>query len=1312
VVHSRVLNADQQEEFMKRGKDSHSKEPLHTTCTSLRHFRYDRYVALLTLVVLFLTLAQAGAQLYTGSVTGLVSDPSGAIVPGAGVTLTDTEKGYENKVKSDSNGRYLFRSVPPGSYRISVDATGFETARREGIKLDVNQNISSDFQLRIGSENQVVDVKAGAVQIQTEDAVTGQVVNRRFVNDLPLLDRNFFNLTRLAPGVVETNVPNSTSPVNFNSNGSRNSTADVLIDGASATNFEQNSGQTAAPYTPSVDSVEEFKVEQSNFTAEFGFAGTSIINVVTRSGTNQFHGSAFEFLRNSATDANEWFNNKNGNPIPPLKKHDFGGSIGGPIFKNKTFFFFDFEGRRERNFASNTFGVPTLCERGIGTNCAIGDPNNVAAGLTQGASKLGNFAELCLLSGASFDNTGQCTDPAGQLWDPYTGVFDTTQSTAVRSNFIPFNNLAGYISPGNPKLAGTPFALTPGVPGNLLDPVASKFFQLFPLPTVAATDLATIQSQNFFASGVSKNSTNQWDLKIDHRFSDHDSLSVKYSQQSADSSSFNCFQDVADPCTGGPVNSTRHLVSINHVHTFGPRLLLTLTYGYVRGFDFAHGIGGEFPNIDQAFADVGFPSYLNHGFHVFPTIEFTADYNTQLGSQIFSITREGQDSHHLAGTVGWLHGNHDFKFGGEGRLHRINHTNPGWPAGDFTFDRSGSNQIANNTDNTAGGDSLASFLIGVGPPGLSGGGCTPCQVGFVNAVSTQSFRYAAFVQDNYRPTSKLTMNLGLRYELSMPRTERFNRMNWLDPNVASPLQVPGLPPLRGGEVFANPNDRSNYYIDYKAIQPRFGFAYQLHQNFVFRGGYGIYYSTPRSGAAGTGPWGYQGFDVQPPWITTFQFDHATPYNTLKNPSCQFPQGGNVVCGVPAPPGSAKGLLNDIGTDAVGPIRRISQNIPYEQAWSFGFQVELPKKVLLDTSYVGKKGTHLYLGGFRNNNFLGPQVLQLTPGQRANLFNPVPNPFFFDPTSGGTCDPTRFICDPTVALSAQTIPAFQSPDQPLHVPFPQFTSFSGDSPPIANSIYHALQIRLEREFANGLQFLATYAWSKSIDNASATDDSNVFLGGGTTDGSTLAVQNPFDLGAERAVSVFDIPHVFQFSYVYQFPFGRGKRFGSNIHPVLNAILGGWQTNGIIRITAGRPVIPLLDSSNPIPTWGQRPDLLEPLRRASTSVQASTDPNTGTSYFANPDALAQPADFTLGTAPRTISNVRQPGARDVSMSLFKEFPLAAIHEGMRLEFRAESFNTFNHPQFAGPNTNVGSSDFGFITSTVNSPREMQFGLKLYF
>ena len=272
------------------------------------------------------------AQLYSGSVTGVVTDPSGAVVPLAKVTLTDEDKGYAFAATTDPNtGRYLFGSVPPGTYRITVEATNFESQRKESIHLDISQNISVDFSLTLGKAKEAVEVKASSVHLETEDAVTGQVVNRKFVNDLPLVDRNFNNLTYLAPGITETDAPgtkNAQGGINFNSNGSRNATADVLIDGASATNFDQNSGIQNVPYTPSVDSIEEFRVEQTNFSAEYGFAGGTIVNVVTRSGTNQFHGSLYEFFRNSVMDANEWFNNASGTPIPPLKRNDFGGTRG------------------------------------------------------------------------------------------------------------------------------------------------------------------------------------------------------------------------------------------------------------------------------------------------------------------------------------------------------------------------------------------------------------------------------------------------------------------------------------------------------------------------------------------------------------------------------------------------------------------------------------------------------------------------------------------------------------------------------------------------------------------------------------------------------------------------------------------------------------------------------------------------------------------------------------------------------------------------------------------------------------------------
>jgi len=1279
-------------------------------------------------LALFLLSPAAQGQLYTGSVTGLVTDPSGASVPSAKVTLVDQEKGYAFNAVTDSTGRYLFRSIAPGTYKIKVEAPSFQSQEQAGVKLDVSQNVSIDFALKVGVVNDVVEVKADTVQLQTEDAVTGQVVNRKFVNDLPLVDRNFTNLAFLAPGVTETNAPgtkNSQGGINFNSNGSRNATADVLIDGATASNFDQNSGLNNVLYTPSVDSVEEFKVQQANFTAEYGFSAGALINVVTRSGTNQFHGSVYEFFRNSVMDANDWFNNKNGNPIPALKRNDFGGSVGGPIRKDKTFFFFDYEGIRERDATNAVAGVPTAAERN------------------------GDFGVLCGANGGTFDATGLCSAPGGQLWDPYSGSFNSTPEPsnpnvgpgALRQTFIPFNNLATYQSAGNPNLVGTPFQLA-ARPGNLIDPAAAKLIQLFPMPTVSATDLSTLQNSNWFGSGVNPLSNNQFDIKIDHRFSERDLLSAKYSQQNGTSNSFDCFNNVADPCTGGPVLLHRHIFALSHTHTFSPALVLTATYGFQRAFDNQQGISGNDSSAQQAIAQVGLPSYLNHGFGTLPAISINgygpannSGNNTNIGTNPFSILREGQIVHHVDGTVSWVHKKHELKFGGEWRLHQINFTQPGWPSGAFNFDFSGSSQVS--SDPSSGGDGLASFLMGIGPPSNGGGGCTPCQVGFVNFVSTESFQYGAFAQDTYHLTSKLTLNLGLRYELGTPRTERFNRMNSLDPTAASPLQLTpaqitlaqsqGLPAsaiqtlsnLQGVEVFAGTNGRSNYDTDFKNIQPRFGLAYQAPHGFVIRGGYGIYFSTPRSGASGTGPWGFQGFDVQPPWLTTLNVDHATPWNTLSNSSCQF--AAPFTCGVAAPPGNSLGAFNDIGFAAVGPIKRQSLNTPYEEAWSFGFQKELPGKVLFDASYVGKKGTHLYLGGFRENNHLPLSAVTDSSGnllpasQLANLNNFVSNPFF-DPNPG-PCDRTHYICDPNSSLSQSTVQEFQ-----LLLPFPQYAGFQGDSPPVANSIYHALQVRAEREFSNGLQFLVTYTWSKSIDDASASDDSFVFLGGGTTGGSTLAVQNPFDLRAERAVSVFDIPHIFQASFVYELPVGRGKAFGNQLHPIVDGIIGGWHINGIIRVNSGRPIIPTLLNTNPIPTFGQRPILTGTLKPASGSPENFT--SSGTSYFANAglDALGNNigvlqdtsvvAPFTLGSAPRAITSVRQPGARNADMSLFKEFALSRLREGMRLEFRAESFNTFNHPQFQGPDAVVGDSNFGLITSQLNQPRQLQLALKLYF
>ena len=1292
---------------------------------SSEHRSFSQCVAAVVgaLLLTLLLASSASAQLYTGSVAGTVTDPSGAVVAGAQVQAVDEGKGFVFTATADSAGRYVIRQLPPAKYTISATAAGFSTERKTGITLDVNQNASVDFALKVGGSATIVDVTAGAVELQTEDAVTGQVIDRTFVNNLPLVNRNAFDLVFLAPGLVHTNVETSANStgVNFNSAGSRNSTADVLVDGASATNFEQNSGIQNVIYEPPVDSIQEFKVQQSNFSAEFGFAASTVVNLVTRSGTNSFHGELYEFWRNQILDANDWFSDQAGSPIPALRRNQFGGTFGGPIKKNKTFFFFDYEGLREHDANSRNFGVPTPCERG-----------DAACG---GIQALGNFGELCTLQGGTFDNTGACSNPGGQLWDPYSGVFDNAGcpnncddpygAGAKRGTFIPFNNLAAYTSAG---AAGAPL---PQVAGNLIDPLAKNLLLLFPKANLPVTSLAGAQQNNFFVNGINTNSDNKLDIKIDHRFNDANLFSGKYSLEKGNGHGLNCFGNFADPCTAGPSDSKHQVLALNYTRTISPKLLFNLTYGYLRGFDFSHGIGADYNNFSSLLSGIGVPNELEQtGVTAVPFINLNnpGNYNTTIGGQPFAILREGQDTHTVAGTVSWLRGNHELKFGGEFRMHRINFVQPGWPAGEFDFDFTPTSQFANAGDKNAGGDELASFLMGVGPSGGSaGGGCTPCFRGFDEAVSTQSFRWATFVQDNFRVTPKLTLNMGLRYELSLPRTERYNKMDWLDPKLVSPVQFATAPTfvggnqnipagasipsvLRGGERFVGVggNSRSNYYADYKNIQPRFGFAYQLPHEAVVRGGYGIFFSTPRNGASGTGPWGFQGFDIQPPWIsvqtsTVQGLQNAIPCCTLSNPAPN---------GVPQPPGSALGALNDIGFAAVGPVPAISLNTPYEQTWSFELEKAMPGKVIVDATYLGKKGTHLYLGGFRELNHLGPWVEKLTPGQIQQLtVRDQPNPFF---CASPPCSPANdFITSPNSGLSSQVISEFQ-----LLLPFPQFTGFQGDSPPIANSIYHALQIRAQKAFANGLQFLVSYSFSKSIDDASATDDSLSFYGGGTTGGSTLAVQDPNNLAPERSLSVFDIPHDLQFSYVYALPIGHGKRFGGSMNGILDAIIGGWQTNGNWVFQSGRPILPLQGSGNAIPTYGLRPSLVGSLRRSSLSPENSTiaacqlTPNPAQCGYFVSGALVSTADFTLGSAPRTLGSVRQPSTKIVNLAVFKEFPMARLREGMRLEFRAEAFNAFNHPQFAGPDSDVSSGNFGQISSLVAPPRQMQLGLKLYF
>lgn len=1356
--------------------------------------RFSVLSCLLLLCLIMVAFQPMFGQLYTGSIAGTVTDPSGAVVRGARVVANDVDKGFAFQGTTDSAGHYLLRGIPPATYYVSAEAAGFEKERKEGVVITVNLNATVDFALTVGAQSQTVEVRASGVELQTQDAVTGQVIDRRAINDLPLVGRDVLQLTYLAPGIVPVAEASRNDEgftgVNFNSNGGRNGTADLIMDGTSITNIEQNGGTNNVLRNPPVDSIEEFKVQQTNFSAEFGFAGGTVINAVTRSGTNDFHGSLHEFWRNQILDANDWFSNATGTPIQPLRRNQFGGTFGGPIRKGRTFFFFDYDGTRVRQFTSNSGGVPTLCQRG--------DPSGVCpVAAAHGGNALGDMEESCTLQGFTFDNTGLCSDPSGQIWDPFSGVSTVNSNGhfATRQAFIPFNNLSTYTSP-----------FLSGGAGNLIDPLASKLFLLFPKPNLSASSPIFEGGTNWSFSGVTPSSDNTWDIKVDHHFNDRNLLSVKYSQDNFSSNTANCYGNFADPCSAsGPTTGHTYLLAVNYTKTFSPNVLMNITYGGARNFSYTQGIGANVgfsqfkndlnslfslpgqscnitaPSAAQCFGAVG----LEEGGSLFdnvPNIDISAGggtlgtYNTPGISGTFAILRQGQDTHAVADTVSWLHGKHELKLGGEFRLARDNFVQPGAPAGQFNFSYIGTAQfsdagndgINSNGAPADGGDDLASMLVGVGdptngtpPPSGCFNGTGGCFRGFNNAVSTQNWRYAWFVNDNFHATPKLTVNLGLRYELSLPRTERFNRMERLDPSIPSAIQynaaqlamintfnstplVPGNPAttpnalgipspttLQGGEVFVGQHGagRYNYNPYYKGVQPRIGLAWQFQHNAVLRAGYGIYYDAARSAASGTGPVGFDGFDIQPPWLTVnaSNVPNQIPCGRLSNPNGNPVSGCNVAnLSFPTPPGNTLGTFNNLGFGANGPIPIINSKIPYEQSWSLGLQKQLPNKILLDMNYVGKKGTHLYAGGFNTLQLLGRPFEKavrsgtLTPADINTINQDVVTNPFASPTPCSTPPNANYICS-TTSGEGSIVPTISATQ--LLSPFPQFAFFGGDAFPVADSTYHALQVRAERAFANGLEFLATYTWSKSIDNVSFQDFSNQFLGNG---GGTASLQDPFNPRGDRAVSVFDIPQLFQMSYEYELPIGRGKALGGNMNDILNYIVGGWRTSGIWTVSDGRPLT-LTGSNISIPTYGQRPNLSAPLERSSTSYQSLVNglPNTSptASYFANPEALSVAPDFTFGNAPRTTTSVLSPGIRNAELALFKEFPLGMIHEGMRLEFRAEATNALNHPQFRPPDTDITDGTFGQIVPgspfspgsgavTVNSPRELQLGLKLYF
>jgi Carboxypeptidase regulatory-like domain len=1128
------------------------------------------------IVLCLLLSAVAGwSQTSTGAIVGNVFDSTGAVVTGASITLTNSDTDVSRTVTSNEAGGYTVSLLPPGEYRIEVNAQGFKKYSQAGVQLRVQQQARVDIQLQVGELTESVQVHADAALVETTASSVGKVVDNKRIMELPLNTRNVYTLINLTPGVTGS-IGNQHNAVSYSVNGSRGGTFGTLVDGSPA-DFPTVNGFAGLSVFPSVDAVAEFKVQAQNYSAEFGRSVTSVLNLVYKSGGNDFHGSAYEFLRNSVLDANNFFNNTRGVPLASFKRNQFGGTLSGPVRHNQTFFLVAFEGLRQRQFRDTLTTVPTDKQR-------IGDFSETRAGLTQQIN----------------------------IFDPSTTRPNPNGSGSIRDQF-----------PGNL------------IPAARFDPVARNVLNYYPRPNQAG-DPGT-QRNNFYNSGAASVNTDNADFRVDHNLNQAQRLYGRFSYRKSFDGPPQLFPGdlgIAE----GRINQNdfgRNAVA-DYTNTLNPSSVLNVRVSFARNRFLYDNQGlGFVPS------SLGLPQTLDSAVDRLMFPRFGVSGQVSIGGS--DHRQSGFNNYGLTGSYSKITGKHSLKAGYDGRMLRINV----WEAraaGTFNFN-AGFTQGPNPTAASAtAGYGLASFLLGTGSDGNF-------YQNWKN-VASQSFYQAFYIQDDWRVTRKLTLNIGIRYDFDTPRTERYDRLSWFDPGLRSPLagKVAGFPNLNGGLRFVavDGNDRTQFNGDWNNIAPRLGFAYQVDNRTAIRGGFAQLFGPSTLAAQGTvGPYGFR---VETPWVTTLD-NGLTPYNTLRNP---FPAG------FPPVPGASQGALTAIGSLLEAPLS--NTNTPYTLQYNLTIQHELPGRILIETAFVGNRGRQLSRGGEGGYtlNQVDPQYLALGSALNELVDNP-----FYGTVSGGV-------------LVAPKISRAQ-----LLRPYPQFDAihplfFQG-----ANSEYNSLQVSFSRRFSKGLLFEGNYTWAKAIDEGTSYQDS-------------------YNTRASRGVSSVHVPQRLIFSGVYELPVGRGRAFGSSMSRPVEMLIGGWQVNGILNVQSGsalgisgRNTVNLFTEAFRVNSNGRNPVL-------------EGDAHDRLNRWFDTTVFSQPAPYTFGNVSPLIANLRNHHINNVDLSLFKQF---TITEKLRIQFRAEAFNAFNRVRFSSPNTDVnGGANFGKVTSQSNDPKQMQFGLKL--
>jgi len=1120
-----------------------------------------------------LLLVQAGmpvllGQTQTATVRGVVSDRSGAVVPGAAVTLTNTAQNRPWPATTNAVGEYVFVQIPPGPYSLGVEAQGFKRHQQGGLTLEVAQIAELNITLEVGAVAETVEVTGQALLLETASSTLGEVVAGRAVEALPLNGRNVLQLVALTPGINTTRAfrdsmtgSGSIGAVGFSANGGRNVSNEVMLDGSSQIVM----GYNQPAYIPSPDAVQEFKVQTNALSAEYGRTGGAVINLVHRSGTQQFHGVVYEFLRNDKLDANGFFENRNRRPRRAFRFNQFGFTLGGPLAPSRksTFFFLNYEGIRQVNPGSATFTTPTT------------------------KMKAGDFSEISDL-----------------VYDP------RTIDPAGRRQPFPENR----------------------IPSARFDSVAVKLLSFYPNPTGGGV------ANNFFSQQGSRSGSNNFTVKVDRRISDRQNLYGRFSWNDVDTDLANHFGNLASPDAGSSGARNRSITLDDSYTAAG--WVWHGNYGYVY-----HANPRDSNSQGFDLGSLGFPASLRSAsqFPIFPRIEPAGQ--ASLGGNAGWVIGNRFETHTWSGDATRLVGHHTLKLGGVFRLNRVSNFRPNSPAGLFSFNEGFTREVFNGN---RGGHTIASMLLGL----MSGG-----RIQEEPRLALQVRYGGAFIQDDWRVTDRLTLNLGLRWDSDRPLTERFDRTSWFDFGATLPVQAPGLGPLRGGLVFAGRNGapRGNKDPDNNDFAPRVGLAYKLTEKIVLRSGFGVFFNPTTGIGPGTGSVGAISFNAVTNITTTLDAGR-TPYTTLSNP---FPDGFN------RPSNGSEGLLTFIGQGINAQVR--SDRVPYSMQWNFNVQYELPGEMLLDTAYAGNSGVKLLAQAQLNQ--LPDNFLALGD----ELTRSVANPFFG-------------IIPATTSLGQRTTTAGQ-----LLRPYSQLTGLQHTWGAFAHSTYHSLQMKFRKRYGRGLQMLGAYTWSKMIDDFSSVAG---FLGQ-QNPGFTNNNQRRLD----RSLSAVDVAHRLAASFQYDLPFRPAHRLAS-------AVAAGWGLNGSYSIQSGLP-ISVSSQANTTNSFGgtQRPNSTGKSSRTPGGVSARIDNHFDRSSFTNPPR------YSFGAVGRFLPDNRAPYIQGTVLSLVKNI---AIGESRRVELRGEFFNLFNNVNFVAPMdaaTEFGRPQFGTITD-AEAARIVQLGVKVHF